>query len=147
MIAVDVFIDTNILIYAHDLDAGEKHDKARQLVRNFWDRGEVPALSVQILQEMHVNLVRKGVAVDESADTVRLYLAWRVLNNTKAIFRRALDVQQRWQLSFWDSAVVAAAQQAGATELWSEDLNTGQDYGGVLVVNPLATGPSARVSK
>lgn len=86
---------------------------------------------------MHVNLVRKGVAVDEFADTVRRYLAWRVVNNTKPVFRRALDVQQRWQLSFWDSTVVAAAQRAGASELWSEDLKPGQDYGGVLVVNPL----------
>ena len=77
MIAVDIFIDTNILIYAHDVDAGEKHDKASQLVRDFWDRRAVPSLSIQVLQEMHVNLIRKGVSVDESADTVRRYLAWR----------------------------------------------------------------------
>jgi predicted nucleic acid-binding protein len=137
MIAVDIFIDTNILIYAHDLDAGEKHDKASQLIRDIWDRREVPSLSIQVLQEMHVNLVRKGVSVDESVDTVRRYLAWRVVNNTKTLLRRAFDVQQRWQLSFWDSAVVAAAQQAGASALWSEDLNAGQDYGGIVVVNPL----------
>lgn len=137
MIAVDIFIDTNILIYAHDLDAGEKHDKASQLVHDFWDRRAVPSLSVQVLQEMHVNLIRKGVSVDKSADTVRRYLAWRVMHNTKTLLRRAFDVQQRWQLSFWDSAVVAAAQQAGASTLWSEDLNAGQNYGGVVVVNPL----------
>ena len=137
MIAVDTFVDTNILIYAHDLDAGEKHDKASQLVRDFWDRREVPSLSIQVLQEMHVNLIRKGISVDESADTVRRYLAWRVINNTKTILSRAFDVQQRWQLSFWDAAVVAAAQQAGASVLWSEDLNPGQNYGGVVVVNPL----------
>ena len=137
MIAVDTFVDTNILIYAHDLDAGEKHDKASQLVRDFWDRREVPSLSIQVLQEMHANLIRKGISVDESADTVRRYLVWRVINNTKTILSRAFDVQQRWQLSFWDAAVVAAAQQAGASVLWSEDLNPGQDYGGVVVVNPL----------
>jgi len=137
MIAVDIFIDTNILIYAYDRDAGDKHDKALQLVRGFWDRGEIPALSIQVLQEMHVNLVRKGVPVEESADIVRRYLSWRVVSNTKPIFRRALDIQRRWQLSFWDSAVVSAAQQAGVKELWSEDLNPGQNYAGVLVVNPL----------
>jgi predicted nucleic acid-binding protein len=137
MIAVDIFIDTNILIYAHDLDAGEKHDKASQLMRDLWDRREVPSVSIQVLQEMHVNLVRKGVSVDESVDTVRRYLAWRVVNSTKTLLRRAFEVQQRWQLSFWDAAVVAAAQQAGARVLWSEDLNAGQDYGGVVVVNPL----------
>ena len=87
---------------------------------------------------MHVNLIRKGVSIDASADTVRRYLAWRVMNNTKTMLRRAFAVQQRWQLSFWDSAVVAAAQQAGAHVLWSEDLNPGQNYGGVVIVNPLA---------
>ena len=137
MTAVDIFIDTNILIYAHDLDAGDKHERAAQLIRGFWDRGEVPALSVQVLQEMHVNLVRKGVPVEESAETVQAFLAWRVINNTKPIFRRALGIQQRWQLSFWDASIVAAAQQAGASELWSEDLSPGQNYGGALVVNPL----------
>jgi predicted nucleic acid-binding protein len=137
MIAVDIFIDTNILIYAHDLDAGAKHVKALQLIRDLWHRREVPSLSIQVLQEMHVNLIRKGVSVDESVDTVRRYLAWRVVNNTKTLLRRAFDVQQHWQLSFWDAAIVAAAQQARASALWSEDLNAGQDYGGLVVVNPL----------
>jgi predicted nucleic acid-binding protein len=137
MIAIDLFIDTNILIYAHDRDAGDKHDKASRLLRDLWDRRNVPSLSIQVLQEMHVNLVRKGVAVDQSADTVRRYLAWRVINNTKALLRRAFAVQQRWQLSFWDAAVVAAAQQAGASTLWSEDLNPGQHYDTVAVINPL----------
>lgn len=136
MIAVDIFLDTNILIYAYDRDAGDKHDRALELVYGFWDRGEVPVLSIQILQEVHVNLVRKGVAVAESADIVRHYLAWRVVSNTKPLFHRALDIQRRWRLSFWDAAVVAAAQQAGVKELWSEDLNAGQNYAGVRVVNP-----------
>ncbi len=137
MIAVDIFLDTNILIYAHDLDAGDKHDKALQLVRQFWDRREVPSLSIQVLQEMHVTLIRKGVSVEASADTVQRYLSWRVIHNTKTTLRQAFDVQQRWQLSFWDAAIVTAAQQAGATILWSEDFNSGQDYGGVTVINPL----------
>ncbi len=137
MIAVDIFVDTNILIYAHDLDADDKHDKALQLVRQFWERREVPALSIQVLQEMHVTLTRKGVAIEDSADTVRRYLSWRVIHNTKTTLRRAFEVQQRWQLSFWDASIIAAAQQSGAATLWSEDFNSGQDYGGVTVVNPL----------
>ena len=133
MPAVDIFVDTNILIYAHDLDAGDHHHRASRLIRDFWDRHEVPSVSIQVLQEMHVNLIRKGVSVAESADTVRRYLSWRVIHNTKTTLRRAFDIQLRWQLSFWDAAIVAAAQQAGARELWSEDLNPGQDYGGVVV--------------
>jgi predicted nucleic acid-binding protein len=137
MIAVDIFIDTNILLYAHDLDADDKYHTASQLVRGLWEERKVPALSIQVLQEMHVNLIRKGVSVEESVEMVLRYLAWRVIHNTKTMLRRAFDVQQRWQLSFWDAAIVAAAQQAGARVLWSEDLNPGQNYGGVVVENPL----------
>jgi predicted nucleic acid-binding protein len=137
MTAIDVFLDTNILIYAHDVDAGDKHTKAAQLIRGFWDRREMPAVSIQVLQEMHVNLVRKGVPLKDSADTVCSYLAWRVIENTPALLRVALALQQQWQLSFWDAAVVAAAQQAGARELWTEDFTAGQDFGGLVVVNPL----------
>lgn len=138
MAAVDIFLDTNILIYAHDVDAGDKHTEAAQLVRGFWDRREIPAVSIQVLQEMHVNLVRKGVPLADSSDTVCRYLAWRVIENTQSLLRQALALQQRWQLSFWDAAVVAAAQQAGAAELWTEDLTAGQHFGGLVVVNPLA---------
>ena len=137
MTEVDIFLDTNILIYVHDLDAGDKHTKAVQLIRGFWEHREIPAVSIQVLQEMHVNLVRKKVPLEESAQTVCSYLAWRVIDSTKPLLQRALVVQQRWQLSYWDAAVVAAAQQAGAHELWTEDLTAGQDFGGVLVVNPL----------
>ncbi|PON11505.1 hypothetical protein C2W62_44450 [Candidatus Entotheonella serta] len=100
MIAVDIFVDTNILIYVHDLDAGGKHDKASQLVRQFWERREIPFLSIQVLQEMHVTLVRKGISTTASADTVRRYLSWRVIHNTRTTLRRTFGVQQRWQLSF-----------------------------------------------
>ncbi len=138
MNAIDVFVDTNILIYAHDLEAGHKHQTARELVRRVWERREVPILSVQVLQEMHVNLVRKGVSLEDSVDTVKRYLSWRVVSNNETVLRRAFTAQQRWGLSFWDTSIVAAAQQAGAKELWTEELSTGQNYGGVIAVNPLA---------
>jgi predicted nucleic acid-binding protein len=133
----DVFIDTNILVYAHDRDAGEKHVRARELIEGFWRDRAVPCLSVQVLQELHVNLVRKGVQSDTSAEIVKRYLSWRVLDNTRHLFQQALSVQQRWRTSFWDALIVAAAQRAGVSTLWSEDLGAGQDYGGVRVVNPL----------
>jgi len=134
---MQVFIDSNILVYAHDGEAGGKHRKARQLLAGIWRDRQFPALSVQVLQEVHVNLVRKGIPIDESAERVSRYLAWRVVENSKALFRRALEIQQRWQLSFWDSSIVAAAQRAQAVELWSEDLSTGQEFDGLKVVNPL----------
>jgi predicted nucleic acid-binding protein len=82
MSAVDIFVDTNILLYAHDLDADDKHVTALQLIRQFWERREIPSLSIQVLQEMHVTLMRKGVPVETSADTVRQYLSWQVIHNT-----------------------------------------------------------------
>ena len=133
---VDVFIDTNVLVYAHDADAGGKHAKARELIDGFWEKRETPCLSVQVLQELHVNLVRKGTKVARSAQIVERYLSWRVVDNSRHLLRQAFADQQRWQLSFWDALVIAAAKRAGLSTVWSEDLNPGQDYGGVRVVNP-----------
>jgi len=134
---VDQFIDTNVLVYAHDRDAGRKHVKANALVEGFWERRERPSVSVQVLQELHVNLVRKGIATDTSAQIVSRYLSWRVVDNTRHLLRQAFDEQRRWGTSFWDSLILAAARRSGASTLWSEDLNVGQDYDTVLVVNPL----------
>lgn len=140
MTAADLFIDTNILIYAHDLDGGAKNQRARTLVERLWRERSVPTLSIQVLQEMLVNLVRKGVPTETSARIVSSYLAWRVVENSKLVFERALLVQARWQVSFWDASIIAAAQLAGAKVLWSEDLSDGQDFDGVTVHNPLPEG-------
>ncbi|MEI6810375.1 MAG: PIN domain-containing protein [bacterium] len=133
----DIFIDTNILVYAHDNDAGEKHMRAKTIVEGLWVRRETPVLSIQVLQELHVNLVRKHIDVALSAQIVSRYLSWRVVDNTRHLLRQAFSEQQRWKLSYWDSLIIAAARMAGVSILWSEDLAVGQDYGGVSVVNPL----------
>ena len=134
---VDLFVDTNILVYAHDRNAGAKHETARGLVKAFWGQRQVPCVSIQVLQELHVNLTRRKIPTQESARTVARYLSWRVIENTRSLLQQAFQVQQRWKLSFWDALIVAAAQRANASRLWSEDLNEGQDYGGVVVENPL----------
>lgn len=134
---VDVFLDTNILVYAHDKNAGHKHDKAKKLVEGYWVRREVPAVSVQVLQELHVNLVRKSVPIAESAQIATRYLSWRVLDITRRLFRDALVLQDKRKLSYWDSLIIAAASQAGASRLLSEDLSAGQRFGSLTVENPL----------
>jgi predicted nucleic acid-binding protein len=98
---------------------------------------DIPAVSVQVLQETHVNLIRKGIDLEESVRRVSRYLSWRVVENTKELFCRSLDLQRNHQLSYWDSLIVAAAQRSQATELWTEDLNLGQSFDGLTVVNPL----------
>ena len=138
---VDIFVDTNILVYAHDRDAGEKHTRAKALLEGFWETRQIPSVSVQVLQELHVNLVKKGITLEQSGEICCRYLSWRVVDNTRHLFRQALADQQRWQVSYWDGLILAAARQSGATTLWSEDLNAGQDYGGIRVTNPLALEP------
>ena len=135
--SADIFLDSSILVYAHDRQAGDKHARAVTLVESFWEQRLLPCISIQVLQELHVNLVRKGIDVSASSDIARRYLSWRVVENTKRLFRQALKIQGRWQTSFWDASIIAAAQQSGVSELWTEDLNTGQDFDGVRIVNPL----------
>ncbi|MFZ0802413.1 MAG: PIN domain-containing protein [Terriglobales bacterium] len=133
------FVDTNILIYAHDLKAGIKHERARLLLDQLWD-SQQGVLSTQVLQELAVNLrgrVHPPRSTDEIRAVIHDYLSWEIFLNTPASILRALEIEKQYHLSFWDALLVQAAEGAGATTLYSEDLNHGQKYGLVRVVNPL----------
>ncbi len=80
-----VFVDTNIPVYAHDVDAGEKHKAARRLVQDQWTRDALPSLSIQVLQELYVNLVAKRVSGRAARDTVRDCLQWHVVENDREL--------------------------------------------------------------
>jgi predicted nucleic acid-binding protein len=134
----NIFVDTNILVYAHDRDAGQKHAAARSRLKELWEADEAPWVSVQVLQEFFVNLCRLGVPLMEARETLADYARWNVISNTVDLCERGITEMERWRLSFWDALVLAAARKAGATTLWSEDLSPGQDYGGIRVINPLA---------
>ncbi len=134
---MSIFVDTNILMYAHDTQAGERHRIASEKVSQLWARNAAPSLSIQVLQELYVNLVKGKMPHDEARRTVEDYMAWNVVINDAALLVKAMNCKQRWRISLWDALIVEAARRAGATELWTEDLNTGQDFDGVLVVNPL----------
>jgi predicted nucleic acid-binding protein len=139
------FVDTNILVYAHDTSAGTKHQLAKDLLEELWrDRSGV--LSTQVLQELCINLQRKVARpLDHKAtqEIVADYLSWRVVVNDGSSIIEALDIQERHQISFWDALIIQAAHSAGAPVLYSEDLSSGQKYGTVRVVNPLASGAGA----
>ncbi|WP_019570244.1 MULTISPECIES: PIN domain-containing protein [unclassified Thioalkalivibrio] len=134
-----VFVDTNILLYAHDLDAGDRHDRAEQVIRQLWDTGGA-IISIQVLQEFYVNVTRKvadPLPPGEARRMIEAYRAWQVeCPDTKAVLR-ASEIQERNRLSFWDSMIVATACQGGATVLLSEDLNHSQIIEGIRVENPL----------
>jgi len=135
------FVDTNILMYAHDTSAGAKHERAKALVENLW-RQRSGVVSTQVLQELCVNLRRKaGHPVDlrTAREIVADYLSWDVVTNTGESILEALQLEEHYQISFWDALVVQAAEASGAVVLYSEDLSDGQTYRGVRVVNPLRT--------
>ena len=134
-----VFVDTNLLVYAHDRDAGDKYEKAKALVAELWHRPLMPAISVQVLQELYVNLIRKHVSDIEARQTIADYRAWHVVDNDTALLMEGIEIRERLQSSFWDGLILAAAKRAQAGTIWSEDFNTGQNYDGVVVVNPLIT--------
>lgn len=132
------FVDTNVLVYAEDRNAKSKHDVAKELVLELWDSRD-GVLSVQVLQEFYVNVTRKlkkPLAAARALDIVEQYLAWTIIENSGKLLVDAVRLQQKAQLSFWDALVVQAAIDGGCDRLYSEDLNAGQRFGPVLVVNP-----------
>lgn len=134
------FVDTNILMYAHDVSAGTKHERARALVEDLW-QSRSGVVSTQVLQELCVNLRRKAgrpLALKATRDLIADYLSWQVIVNNGDSILEALDLEDRYRISFWDALVVQAAQASGADVLYSEDLSDGQTYGTVRVVNPFA---------
>jgi predicted nucleic acid-binding protein len=133
------FVDTNILMYAHDTAAGDKHARAKALVEDLWEKRS-GVVSTQVLQELAVNLRRKAkkpIDAKATRDIVSDYLSWQVVVNGGDSILEALELEARYQLSFWDALVIQAAQLSGAEVLYSEDLSDGQKYGSVQVINPL----------
>lgn len=135
----EFFIDTNILVYAHDLDAGKKHDIAKKLLAGFWNSKPWPWISVQVLQELLVTLRRKGVASSDITETISDYMRWRVVENNMQLLKAGMVEMDRWQLSLWDSLIMAAARSVGVKVIYSEDMSDEQDYGGIRIVNPFKT--------
>lgn len=134
------FVDTNILVYAHDRAAGDKHDRARALIEKLWNSGG-GVLSTQVLQELCVNVRRKSghpLSVEETRRLIQDYSSWTIVINTAESVIEALDIESRYSISFWDALIVQAAGSSGATVVYSEDLAHGQSYGSVRVVNPLS---------
>jgi predicted nucleic acid-binding protein len=135
---VPSFVDTNILIYAEDRDAKRRHEVARDLILNLWDERS-GVLSIQVLQEFYVNATRKlkkPLNPAKALAVIEEYLTWTIVENTATLLRGAIALQQKAQLSFWDAMVVQAALEADCDTLYSEDLNAGQRFGSLTIVNP-----------
>jgi predicted nucleic acid-binding protein len=135
-----VFIDTNVLLYAAS-DGRSDPEKKRLALELLRTRAWV--LSIQVVQEFHVNATRKaalGIGSEKAAEMLDGLLARANTGVDASLFRSAVVLQSRHSLSYWDAAVVAAAKRTGCRILFSEDMASGEDYDGVLVLNPFADG-------
>jgi predicted nucleic acid-binding protein len=133
-----IFLDTNILLYAHDLSAGSKHEISKHLVEELWQTG-VGCVSLQVLQEFYVNVTRKiprPLEHNLARQLVADISQWRLHVPDVDDVLQAIDLQNSYQLSFWDAMVLHSAARLGCNKLYSEDLSHGQIYGDVRVINP-----------
>jgi predicted nucleic acid-binding protein len=132
------FVDTNILIYAHDVDAKAKHDVAKGVLSELW-RQRTGVLSMQVLQEFYVNVTRKiatPLPKDIARAVVNSYSIW-CIDATPTEIAAAFRIEDESRISFWDALIVASALKCGATRILSEDLNA-QEISGVQIQNPFA---------
>ena len=140
----EVFVDTNVLLYTIDEDpaSNEKRERARQLLLS-----ERWGWSIQVAAEFFVNAVSPHrqfrLAAGDAAAFVETWLSYPTLPLTPDLVRHAIAFHQRFQLNYWDAAIIAAARQMGCRVVYSEDLNEGQDYDGVRVVNPFRRASTA----
>jgi predicted nucleic acid-binding protein len=134
------FVDANVLVYAFDASAVTKKIAAEQLLAQLWEAG-TGCLSVQVLQEFFVTVTGKvatPLSVDEAADRIREFGAWKVFAPGPNDVLRAIALQKQAKVGFWDAMVVHAAAELGCDVLWTEDLNDGQLIGGVRIRDPFA---------
>ena len=136
-----MFVDTNILVYAHDLDAGDKHEIAIGVVSDLWESGN-GVISTQVLQELYVTLTKKVPSHPEKLQVRRIlnnYLAWDLAVNNGQTILQASEIEENYNISFWDAMIVSAAYSQNAAILLTEDLNEGQLIEGINIVNPFKT--------
>jgi predicted nucleic acid-binding protein len=132
-------VDSNILLYAHDLDADEKQDIAQELLGELW-ASHNGVLSPQVLQEFYVNATRKlatPLAKPFAQSIVEKYANW-CIDTTSAEVLSAFRIEREAKISFWDALICASALKSGATVLLSEDMNSGKKIAGLRIQNPFA---------
>jgi predicted nucleic acid-binding protein len=134
------FVDTNVLIYAHDVEAGRKHETAKGVLRELWSE-RTGLLSTQVLQEFYVNVTRKiatPLPKEAARAVVSAYTSWCGMISPDEI-SAAFRIEDESHLGFWDALIIASAATAGATRLLSEDMKAGQTVSGVRIEDPFSS--------
>lgn len=132
------FLDTNVLVYAVDRDAGAKRGIAGKLVERGFEDG-CYTVSTQVMKELFSvvrSKLRDQYGESEAAAYVLSFRAWPVVESTRQLVEEAIDRSRRHGISIWDAAILAACRAGGCRKLLSEDLTDGRDYDGVVVENP-----------
>ncbi len=132
-----IFIDTNILVYSLDKNDPTKQNRAREILKILIDKHQ-PVISTQVINEFYV-IATKKLQADQIIvkNIIHNFRNMEVVNSDLQLTEEAIDISVISQLSFWDSLVIAAAEKANCEFIFSEDLNAGQNYRGVLLINPL----------
>jgi predicted nucleic acid-binding protein len=133
-----VFLDTNVIVYAHDDAVPEKRAKAQEIILNGMRTGNT-AISAQVLSEFYVTVTRKAkkpMPIAKARQEIALLSNMETADVDVPTILRAIAIQERWQINFWDGLILAAAEQTHCPIVFSEDLSDGQTYGAVTVRNP-----------
>jgi predicted nucleic acid-binding protein len=131
------FVDTNILIYAHDVDAKAKHQIAKGVLLDLWAQ-RTGFLSTQVLQEFYVNVTRKiasPLSKESARAVVNSYAIWCGVTTASDI-ATAFRIEDESRIGFWDALIVASAAKSGAARILSENLNARQTIAGIRIENP-----------
>ncbi|MGI8425827.1 MAG: PIN domain-containing protein [Actinomycetota bacterium] len=139
-----IFVDSNVLVYAKDSSEATKQERALAWVEHLW-RNRSGRISIQVLEEYYVTVTSKlkpGIVANQARSDVRDLLAWRPLPVDHLLVEKAWAFEERFQLSFWDALIVSAAKLTDCEFLLTEDLQSGQDFDGLTIVNPFEVAPT-----
>ena len=142
---VRVFVDSNVLIYARDLRDSRKQTKAIHWL-DLLRRRKAIVVSHQVLAEYYSaasNKLKPGFSARQCRLDVALFLTWICIPPSQELYELAFDIEDRFRFSWWDCLIVAAAKRGGCTHLLTEDLQHGQDLGGLSVISPFRIAPEA----
>jgi len=137
-----IFIDTNILVYGHDVDAGQKHQIARSTLVELWEQ-RTGVMSVQVLQEFYVTMTRKvlrPLPSNKVRNIIQDYFSWHIEMNDPLSVLVASRIEENYRISFWDALIVTAASKANVSKILTEDLQAGRLIEGILIENPFLQG-------
>ncbi len=136
-----VFVDTNVFVYRHDSSDPAKQERAESWI-GLLAQGRAGRLSFQVLQELYATLTRErslGLDPAEARQIVEALAVWQPIQPDLAVLRRAWAIEERFRLSWWDALIVAAAEASESPVLLTEDLQDGQRFDGVRVVDPFVS--------